>query len=324
MYMSGFLKALRLLGEESRLRILRLVEKEELSVAELQEILGMGQSRISMQLAQLKDAGLVEVRRAGQKSLYRLAPTNGAQTIVTETLHHAATELSAAAQDDEALRLILRKRKDKLRSYFDELAGRFGRNYVPGRSWQGLAEMLLRLLPPLTIADLGAGEGTLALLLAQRAERVIAIDNSEKMVEWGAGVARTNGVKNLEYRVGDLEELPIEDGQVDMALFHQSLHHALHPRKAISEAWRILKPGGRIVVMDLCKHAFEEARELYADVWLGFSQVELIDLLRKAKFRSIEVSVVHREPEAPHFETLLAMAEKSHTAVDSTPRQSTQ
>ncbi|HLJ49116.1 MAG TPA: metalloregulator ArsR/SmtB family transcription factor [Bryobacteraceae bacterium] len=309
--MSGFLKALRLLGEESRLRILRLVEKEELSVAELQEILGMGQSRISMQLAQLKEAGLVEVRRVGQKSLYRLAAANGAQSIITETLQHAAAEIRAAAQDDEALRLILRKRKDKLRSYFDELAGRFGRNYVPGRSWQGLAEMLLRLLPPLIIADLGAGEGTLALMLAQRAERVIAIDNSEKMVEWGAGVARTNGVKNLEYRVGDLEELPLGDSEVDLAVLHQSLHHALHPRKAICEAWRILKPGGRIVVMDLLKHTFEEARELYADVWLGFSQVELIDLLRKARFRSIEVSMVHREAEAPHFETLLAIAEKS-------------
>jgi ArsR family transcriptional regulator len=308
---AGFLKALRLLGDEGRVRILRLLQKEELSVAELQEILGMGQSRISMQLSQLKQAGFVEVRRAGQKSLYRLTSPPGSQAILTETLLHSGAEIQAAGQDDEALQLILSKRKDKLRGYFDELAGRFGRNYVPGRSWEGLAEVLLRLLPPLVIADLGAGEGTISLLLAQRAERVIAVDSSEKMVEYGTGVARNNGVKNLEYRLGDLEELPLADSEVDLALLHQSLHHALHPRKALEEAWRILKPGGRIVILDLVKHGFEEARDLYADVWLGFSQVELIDLLKKAQFQAIEVSVVHREEAAPHFETLMAVAERS-------------
>ncbi len=307
--MATFLKALRLLGDEGRIRILRLLEREELSVAELQEILGMQQSRISMQLSQLKLGGLVELRRVGQKSLYRMTAPDGAEQILTETLRRSAREIAEASQDDDALRLILRKRKDKLRSYFDELAGRFGRHYLPGRSWKGLAEVLLRLLPPLKIADLGAGEGTLSLMLAQRAECVIAVDSSEKMVEYGADVAKRNGVKNLQYRLGDLEELPLADGEVDMALLHQSLHHALHPRKAIEEARRILKPGGRIVIVDLLKHGYEEARELYADVWLGFSQVELIDLLRKAHFRAIDVNVVHREEEAPHFETVIAVAE---------------
>ncbi|MEJ7609055.1 MAG: metalloregulator ArsR/SmtB family transcription factor [Bryobacteraceae bacterium] len=152
---------MRLLGDEARIRVLRLLEKEELSVAELQEILGMGQSRISMQLSQLKQANLVAVRRSGQKSLYR----STIQPVLSELLTRSAEEITEAGQDDEALKLILRKRKDKLRSYFDELAGRFGRDYVPGRGWRGLAEMLLRLLPPLKIADIGAGEGTLALLL---------------------------------------------------------------------------------------------------------------------------------------------------------------
>lgn len=309
--MSAFLKALRLLGDEGRIRILRLLDQEELSVAELQEILGMGQSRISMQLSQLKQGGLVEVRRAGQKSLYRLVTPAGTQPFIRDALHRSEAEIGAVQEDDEGLRLVLRKRKDKLRNYFDELAGRFGRNYVPGRSWQGLAEMLLRLLPRLTIVDIGAGEGTLSLMLAQRAERVIAVDNSEKMVEYGTDVARRNGVENLEYRLGDLEELPLEGAEADLALFHQSLHHALHPDRALAEAWRVLKPGGRVVVMDLLKHGFEQARELYADVWLGFSQVELMELLRRTKFESIDVSVVHREPEAPHFETLMVIAEKS-------------
>lgn len=309
--MAGFLKALRLLGDESRVRILRVLEREELSVAELQEILGMGQSRISMQLSQLKQAGLVELRRAGQKSLYHYKAPAGTQAVISEALRRSADEIPEALQDDAALRLILQKRKDKLRAYFDELAGRFGRNYVPGRSWQGLAEMLIRLMPPLVIADLGAGEGTLSLMLAQRAECVIAVDNSEKMVEYGADVARRHGVKNLEYRRGDLEELPIGDAEVDLALLHQSLHHALHPNQAIAEAWRILKPGGRVMILDLVKHGFDEARDMYADVWLGFSQVELSALLKSAHFRRIEVTVVHREEEAPHFETVLATGVKS-------------
>ena len=308
--MPGLLKALRLLGDESRLRMLRLLEREELSVAELQEILGMGQSRISMALSQLRQAELVELRRAGQKSLYRYC---GDDT-VANILHQSALELAETRDDDEALRLILKKRKDRVRSYFDELAGRFGRDYVPGRSWKGLSEMLLKLLPPMRIADIGAGEGTLSLLLAQRAENVIGIDNSEKMVEYAAGVAKRSRVRNVEFRLGDLEELPIPDASVDLALFSQSLHHAIHPQKAVHEAARILKPGGRIVILDLQRHAFEEARELYADVWLGFTHVELLDFLRKARFRAADVATVHREDEAPHLETVLAVAEKAFTA----------
>ena len=308
--MAQLLRALRLLGDEGRLRILRLLQSEELSVAELQEILGMGQSRISMQLAQLKQAGLIDVRRAGQKSLYRMADLQDGEAMLSELLREAGKEIAPAAQDDRGLRLILGKRKDKLRGYFDELAGRFGRNYVPGRSWKGLAEMFLKLMPPLVVADLGAGEGTLSLLMTRRAERVIAVDHSEKMLEYVVDIAKRNGVKNLEYRLGDLEELPLKDAEVDLVLFHQSLHHALHPGKAVDEAWRIVKPGGRIIGMDLVKQRFEEAREMYADVWLGFSEVELVDMLQDAGFRSVEVSVVHREEEAPHFETMLAIGER--------------
>lgn len=307
--MPGLLKALRLLGDESRLRMLRLLDREELSVAELQEILGMGQSRISMALSQLRQAELVELRKAGQKSLYRFTgdPT------VSGVIRQSALELAETRDDDEALRLILKKRKDRVRSYFDELAGRFGRDYVPGRSWKGLSEMLIRLLPPMQIADIGSGEGTLSLLLAQRAIEVTGIDNSEKMVEYAAGVARRAGATNVSFQLGDLEELPLPDASVDLALFSQSLHHALHPQRAVQEAFRILRPGGRVVILDLQRHSFEEARELYADVWLGFTQVEILDFLRKARFRAADVTTVHREDEAPHLETLLAVATKAST-----------
>ena len=198
-----------------------------------------------------------------------------------------------------------------MRRYFDELAGKFGRQYVPGRSWKGIAEALLKLMPPMVIADLGAGEGTISQLMAQRAKRVIAIDNSEKMVEFGAELARKHGIGNLEYRLGDLEDVPIRSGTVDLAFLSQALHHARHPERALQEAWRILKPGGKIAVLDLNRHHFEEAREMYADLWLGFSELELERLIKAAGFNGVETAVVYKETEAPYFETLLATGEKS-------------
>ncbi|MBI4877388.1 MAG: metalloregulator ArsR/SmtB family transcription factor [Acidobacteria bacterium] len=307
--MASILKSLRVLGEATRVRLVLLLEREELSVAELQEILSLGQSTISTHLSQLKQAGLVEDRRSGKNILYRLSGRPSG--LLLELLREGVAEVPEAGPDAEALDLVLRRRQDRVRAYFDELAGKFGRQYVPGRSWKGLAEMLLSLLPPLVIADLGAGEGTLSQLLARRAERVIAVDNSEKMVQYGSDLAREHGVANLEYRQGDLEALPIADAAVDVALFSQSLHHAPHPERAMAEAWRILKPGGRVVVLDLVRHHVEEARDLYADLWLGFTAAELQRYLKAAGFDDIETSVVHREPETPHFETLLATAGKS-------------
>ena len=306
--MPSILKSLRLLADPNRLRILLLLAVEELSVAELQEILALGQSTISTQLSQLKSAGLIEDRRAGKNNLYRLQ--SGAENVLP-VIRQAAAEIPEAAQDQAALQLTLRKRQDNSRAFFDELAGRFGREYVPGRSWKGLSEALLKLMPPMIIADLGAGEGTFSLLLAQRAKHVIAVDNSEKMVEYGTSLATSQGIKALEYRLGDLESVPIEDASVDLAFFSQSLHHALHPERAIAEAWRILKPGGRIAVLDLVKHRFEEARELYADTWLGFSEVELEALLQKAGFANVQTDLVHKETEAPYFQTLLAVGDKA-------------
>ena len=309
--MASILKSLRLLADPNRVRIVLLLEREELSEAELQEILAMGQSAISTHLSQLKQAGIVEDRRTGKNILYRLkAFGNGTQSQVLDVLRHAVKEIPEAGEDRDALRLALQRRQDKVRSYFDELAGKFGRQYVPGRSWQGLAETFLMLMPPLVIADLGAGEGTSSQLLARRAKKVIAVDNSEKMVEFGSSLARAHGVKNLEYRLGDLEELPIKKGEVDVAFFSQSLHHAQHPPRALAEAFRIVKPGGRVIILDLLKHHFAEARALYADVWLGFSEVELRRMLNDAGFQNISTALVHREAEAPHFETILAAGDK--------------
>ncbi|MDQ6655732.1 MAG: class I SAM-dependent methyltransferase, partial [Verrucomicrobiota bacterium] len=226
---------------------------------------------------------------------------------LTRTL---ARELPETACDQTALKLALRKRQDKTRAYFDELAGRFGRSYVPGRSWQALAHTLITLLPPQNVADLGAGEGTLSQLLAKTAKQVIAIDSAPKMVEFGASLAAEHGLANLEYRLGDIEDPPIDDGTMDLAILSQALHHAIHPERAIAGAHRILKAGGRLVILDLLSHQFERARELYADHWLGFSEVQLHQFLEDAGFAKIEVTIVSRDKENPHFQTVFATGRK--------------
>jgi ArsR family transcriptional regulator len=166
------------------------------------------------------------------------------------------------------------------------------------------------LLPPLTVADLGAGEGTLSQLLAKNARKVIAIDNAPKMVEFGSRLAKEHGFKNLEYRLGEIENPPIKENSVDLAIFSQALHHAINPKKAIAAAHGILKRGGRVIILDLLSHQFERARELYADHWLGFSEVQLHQFLEQGGFNNIEVTVVSREKENPHFQTVLATGTK--------------
>ena len=311
--MPSTINLLRLLADPTRVRLLLLLEQEELSVAELQQILGMGQSRISSHLAQLKRAGVVEDRRAGKNVYYgaiKGAGKNGTRGRIQEILQLLAREVPETARDRTALKLALRKRHDKAREYFDQLAGKFGRSYVPGRSWKALSHALISLVPRLTIADLGAGEGTLSQLLARNARKVIAVDNSPKMVEFGSKLAREHGVNNLEYRLGDLEEPPIAEDTVDLVLLSQALHHAIKPERAINSAYQILKKNGRIVILDLLSHHFERARKLYSDRWLGFSEVRLHELLEGAGFRDVEVSVVSRETENPHFQTVFATGVK--------------
>jgi ubiquinone/menaquinone biosynthesis C-methylase UbiE/biotin operon repressor len=307
---TSIVKILRVIADPNRLRMLLLLKAEELSVAELQEILVMGQSTISTHLSQLKQAGLVEDRRIGKNSLYRLTTGNG-NDVLSDLLARAQKEIPEAAHDQTTARRVVKKRQDKMRAFFDSVAGRHGKDYVPGKSWKAMAEALLRLMPPMIIADLGAGDGSFSLLLAQNAEKVIAVDSSAKMIEFAHEQAHRHHVKNVDYRLGDMEELPIDDGSVDIVFFSQSLHHALHPDRAIAEGARILKPGGRIAILDLAKHRFEEARDIYADEWLGFSEAELETMLERAGFANLQTSVFYKEDKAPHFQTLLAVAHKN-------------
>ncbi|HWN94973.1 MAG TPA: methyltransferase domain-containing protein, partial [Methylomirabilota bacterium] len=221
-----------------------------------------------------------------------------------------ARELPESSSDEVNLKRILARRKQQEQVYFNQVAGRFDRSYGPGRSWQAFGQLLLRILPPLTVADLGSGEGLLSELLARRCKKVIAVDNSEKMVQFGARKARKNGLKNLEFRLGDLQNPPVEPNSVDLVVLSQALHHAEKPDEAIKATHRMLVPGGQLMMLDLAKHKFERAHELYGDRWLGFAESDLQNWLEAAGFRRIEISVVAREEQPPHFETILASGQK--------------
>ena len=305
--MASVLKSLRALSDATRLRLIALLEKDELSVREFQEITGIGQSRISTHLGLLQSAGLVRSRRDGKRIFYRLNPKaqeNGADFL--KLALQGAEELPDRSADRINLRRILKRRRQKAQTYFNQVAGRFGRVYGPGRSWQGFGNLLLRILPPLVVADLGSGEGLLSELLARRCKKVIAVDNSEKIVAFGSARAKKNGLKNLEFRLGDLQDPPIEPESVDLVILSQALHHAEDPSMTVSSAHRLLCAGGQILILDLLKHDFEKARESYGDRWLGFAESDLHRWLEGAGFKKIEISVVAREEEPPHFETILA------------------
>src|SRR5437867_4357449 len=309
--MFSTLKSLRALSDATRLRIVALLEKDELSVNELQEITRMGQSRISTHLGLLQDAGLVQSRREGKRTFYKLNPqADGAVGEFIQLAIRGAKELAEHGSDQINLKRVINRRREQAQVYFNQIAGRFDRVYGPGRSWQAFGHLLLRILPPLVVADLGSGEGLLSELLARRCKRVVAVDNSEKIVAFGAAKARKNNLKNLEFRLGDLENPRIEPSSVDLAILSQALHHAEQPGQAIASVHKMVKPGGQIMILDLARHNFERAHELYGDRWLGFPESDLHRWLEEAGFRTIEISIVAREEQPPHFETVLAGAQK--------------
>jgi ArsR family transcriptional regulator len=281
-------------------------------VAELQEILGMAQSRISSQLALLRQADLVSDRRDGKKAFYSLRADLSPRTLaLLRSAVESVAELGVMGEDRGNLDRILQKRRRVSEQYFNLIAGRLGKNYCPGRSWEAIGHLALHLVPAITVADLGAGEGLLSQLLARRAAQVWCIDNSPRMVEVGTELAKKNGLHNLAYQLGDIEQVPLPDRSVDLAILSQALHHAQHPQRAVDEAFRILKPGGQVLILDLNEHTFEKARELYADVWLGFKESALNAFLKKTGFTKVEVTAVARESTEPRFETLLASGLKT-------------
>ena len=307
--MPSTLKSLRALSSPPRLRLICLLLKSELSVRELTDITGMRQSGISMHLSQLQEAELVESSRDGKNAYYSVVQAQQSDNCALIDLAVAgASELVEYESDLRNLKRILELRENQNLVYFNRLAGRFDSVYGPGRSWQAFGQLLLRLIPEIVVADLGAGEGLLSELLARKCKKVIAVDNSDQIVKFGIAKAKKNSLTNLEFRQGDLQSPPIDDNSVDLAILSQALHHAENPVAAIEQSFRIIRPGGQIMILDLMKHKFDKAKELFGDRWLGFDEGELYQWLESAGFWKIDVSVVAREEEEPYFETLLASA----------------
>jgi ArsR family transcriptional regulator len=302
----------RLLGDEARLRLLRVLSRERLNVTELTGILGLAQSGVSRHLGLLKDAGLVAEERDGGFSYYRLAPAlDGGETNLTALLRGQfdRAAIDPAVRADEArLQEVLRVRKEN----FDRHAApdtRDARQLVPGRSWAAWSRALGLLMPRLKVADLGCGEGYLTIEAARWASRVIAVDKSEAVLQRARALARRRRVSNVIWKKGELEKLPIKDAAVDVAMLSQALHHARDPLRAVAEAARITIAGGRVLLLDLRSHQEEWVRSKLGDRRLGFDDDELRRMLSTAGLTDVTVRVGARKAGDP-FTVLIAVAAK--------------
>jgi ArsR family transcriptional regulator len=298
---------LRLLGDETRLRLLRLLGQEALNVSELTSVLGVAQSGVSRHLGLLREAGVVVEKRAGTFAWYKLAPEiegrDGSQASLWAWLHEEfARHTPATRADDARLQEVRRLRKE---NFSQHGAGDERRQLVPGRSWAAWARALAMLLPPLDVADLGCGEGYLTIEAARFARRVIAVDRSRDVLTRAKALGKRRRVRNVTWKRGELEALPIAPASVDVALLSQALHHAERPAAALAEAFRILRPGGRVLLLDLREHHETWVPQKLGDRWLGFSDQMLRSLLEGAGFGGVDIRIGARKSGDP-FTVLIA------------------
>jgi SAM-dependent methyltransferase len=304
----------RLLGDDARLRILRLLAAERLNVSELTGILGLAQSGVSRHLGMLKEAGLIAEQREGVYTWYRLSPRvqeaeNGFGPLwpLLQAQFDETGRGPDGRADDARLEEVRRLRKEN----FDQHSGPDARErqLVPGRSWAAWARALGHLLPAVRVADLGCGDGYLTIEASRWASRVIAVDRSRPVLERARAMAKRRGVRNITWRQGEIERLPLKDASVDVAILSQALHHARNPGHAVAEAARIVSPGGRVLVLDLREHDQEWVTERLGDRWRGFNESALEKLLITAGLEDVKVTVGARRPGDP-FTVLIASGRK--------------
>ncbi|MCC7014676.1 MAG: metalloregulator ArsR/SmtB family transcription factor [Planctomycetes bacterium] len=304
--LNGTSRLLKAVADDTRLRILHLLTQEDLSGSDLMEVLNLGQSRVSTHLNLLKEVGLLVDRREGRRTMFAIAP-GPAATLLDAVLRENGGSPEFAA-DVAGLEVLREARKAQKRAYFDRVAASFGEQLLPGRTWEGLARGLIHLCPRGRYADLGIGDGLLTLMLAEVASSVTAVDVSSEMLRQLQARAKQKGIGNIESVEGDIEDLPLPDASHDVVVMSQALHHARSPLEALSEARRVLVPGGALLVLDLLAHGEEWVREKLEHVHLGFTEPELGELLRQAGFTHVSIQRAARDPQPPHFMTLVASA----------------
>ena len=299
---------LRVLADPTRVRLLALLERDELTVAELSAVTRLAQPRVSTHLAKLKEANLVRDRRAGVSAYYRF---NEEQLDPAErTLWNAlrgGTDDPLLRQDAERLAAVLANRNSD-QNWADSVAGDMERHYSPGRTWEALARAALPMLEPGEVLDVASGDGVLAELLAPHARRYVCIDSSTKVVL--AASERLRRLEHVEVLEGDMQALPFDKPQFDLVLLMHALTYAEKPAVAVVEAARVLRRGGRLLLTCLARHEHKGAVQPYGHVNLGFTEKELRKYAAKAGLAVQFCEVVTQEKRPPHFEVLALLARK--------------
>ncbi len=293
---------LRVLSDSTRVRLLALLEREELTVAELAAITRLAQPRVSTHLAKLKEHGLVRDRRAGVSAYYRFAEDE------MDKAQRALWSALSAGADDPLLRSDAERLPDVLaaraseQNWADSVAGDMERHYSPGRTWEALARTALPLLWPGDVLDIASGDGVLAELLSPHADRYVCIDSSQRVVN--AATERLRRFENVEVREGDMHALPFAEASFDLVVLMHALTYASKPAQAVAEAARVLKPGGRLLLSSLARHEHRSVVEAYGHVNLGFTARELQRFAEKAGLAVANCETVTRERRPPHFEVI--------------------
>ena len=300
---------LKVLADATRVRLLTLLEGEELTVAELSAITRLAQPRVSTHLARLKEAGLVRDRRAGVSAYYRFEESalDAAQRALWKTLREGSDD-PLLRQDAERVAGVLAMRAAD-QNWADSVAGDMERHYSPGRTWEALARTALPLLEPGDVLDIASGDGVLAELLAPHAGRYVCIDASPRVV--AAAAERLRRFANVDVREGDMHALPLDDGAFDLVVLMHALTYAGKPAQAVAEAARVMRPGGLLLLSSLARHEHRAVVEAYGHVNLGFTEKELRRYLDRAGLELVSSETVTREKRPPHFEVISVIARKS-------------
>lgn len=296
----------RLFADNTRLRMLILLDDHALSVAELTQITGLAQSRISTHLGKLRDAGLLKDKRMGTSTLYTaevIGNDSFARSLWT-TLRNGLDDEQLARDRETAEELI--RARDAGKSWADSVAGRMESQYSPGRTWEATTRALMELIDLGEVLDIASGDGVLAELLARHAKTVTCVDISHAVIE--AARKRLHDFDNVAFHEGDMHDLPFDDNRFDQVFAMHALSYTREPGRVLEQAARVLRPGGQLILAALARHGHEATVKSYDHMNLGFSVEEVNQFIETAGLKVQYCAVSSRETRAPYFEIITASA----------------